>query len=125
MKPKSTKALINEGCGMEKDIKPDLEQIKRVVEDIVSKFKPNQVILFGSYAYGKPRRDSDVDLLIIMDTSLRPSLQAAQIYLEIEHSFPLDIVVRTPQQVEKRLQEGDFFLQEILAKGVTLYEAPN
>lgn len=108
---------------MEKNFKPDLGEIKRTVEDIVDKFQPQRVILFGSYAYGKPHQDSDVDLLVIMETSLRPALQAAQIHLEMKHSIPLDIIVCTPEQVKERLRQGDCFLHEVLSKGVTLYEA--
>ncbi|WP_338826428.1 hypothetical protein MTBGP_13690 [Moorella thermoacetica] len=110
---------------MVKPVRSCKEEITTIAKAIAQKFNPKQIILFGSFAYGKPTADSDVDILVVMDTTSRPVLQAAKIYQEIEHNIPLDIIVRTPEQVEKRLYSGDIFLQEIVTKGVKLYEAPN
>jgi predicted nucleotidyltransferase len=99
-----------------------MQAIRSVARRISDRFQPEKIILFGSYAYGKPRPESDVDLLVVMDTPLRVHQQ-----LEISRAlsprpFPLDIVIRTPQQVKERLAMGDPFLLEITSKGKVLYE---
>jgi predicted nucleotidyltransferase len=99
------------------------EEICRAVERIVALFAPRQVLLFGSYAYGEPTPDSDVDLLVTMNTDLRPVDQAVAIRDAIEFPFPLDLLVRSPAQIEQRLALGDRFFREILDRGVVLYEA--
>ncbi len=99
------------------------EVILNVVEQIKAKFQPNKIILFGSYAYGNPRPESDVDLLIVMPTKLKPSQQAIKIMRDIEFHFGLELVVKTPDDLKKRLKLGDFFLKEVVEKGVILYES--
>lgn len=99
-----------------------LRKIRRVVGDIVGRFDPERVILFGSYGYGTPADGSDVDLLVVMETDLRPVEQAIEIVRDIDYDFALDLIVRTPSQVEQRLALGDFFLREITTKGRVLYE---
>jgi predicted nucleotidyltransferase len=81
-----------------------------------------KIILFGSHAYGKPHADSDVDILVIMPARNQLD-QAVKIELECDPPFPLDIIVRTPKKVAWGLEQGDSFLQEIVSRGKTLYEA--
>lgn len=95
-----------------------------VVKQIVEKFEPDKIILFGSYAYGDPDAGSDVDLLVVMDTSLRNVEQAIQISRAIKYHFGLDLLVRRPRQLAQRIQQGDCFLREIVEKGKVLYERP-
>jgi predicted nucleotidyltransferase len=97
--------------------------IDRTVEKIVSRFSPRKVILFGSYAYGEPSADSDVDLLVTMSTMLRPVDQAVEIRTAVDFPFPVDLLVRTPEQLTERLSLGDPFFQEIIEKGIVLHEA--
>ncbi len=97
--------------------------IDEVVRLIASQFKPHKIILFGSYAYGKPRPESDVDLLIVMETSLRESQQALQIRQYLDPLFGLDLIVYTPENLAKRLGWGDSFLKEITTRGRVLYES--
>lgn len=92
-----------------------------VVKQIAEKFQPEKIILFGSYAYGKPRPESDVDLLVVMETPLRNREQVAQIARAIDYHFGLDLLVRSPQQLAERLALGDFFLQEVTERGKVLY----
>jgi predicted nucleotidyltransferase len=99
------------------------EVIDQLVREIVLRFKPQKIILFGSYAYGSPRPESDVDLLIIMNTELRQTQQAQQIRQHLNPLFGLDLIVYTPDILAKRLVWGDAFLQEIVTKGKTLYES--
>lgn len=98
-----------------------LRAIRDVVKQIVEQFQPEKIILFGSYAYGKPKPESDVDLLVIMSTPLRNHEQAIQIARAIDYHFGLDLLVRTPQQVAERMKLGDFFMQEIIEGGKVLY----
>ncbi len=98
-----------------------MQAIRSVANQIAEKFHPEKIILFGSYAYGKPRPESDVDLLVVLETPLRNSQQAAQIARAIEYHFGLDLLVRRPQQLTDRLRLGDFFIQEVMENGKVLY----
>jgi len=98
-----------------------MRAIHAVVKQIAENFHPEKIILFGSYAYGKPRPESDVDLLVVMESPLRNREQAAQIARAIDYHFGLDLLVRSPQQVNERLALGDFFLQEVIERGKVLY----
>jgi len=79
--------------------------------------------LFGSYAYGYPTPNSDVDLLVIMKTDASPKDRSwAVSCLLLPRPFPVDILVKTPHEVKKGLETGDFFLKEILSRGKVLYD---
>lgn len=100
------------------------EAIEDVVRQIVQKFRPRAIILFGSYAYGNPQPESDLDLLVIIDTSLRETQQALVIAQSLECDwFGRDLMVYTPEKLQQRLDLGDSFLKEIIAQGKVLYEA--
>ncbi len=99
--------------------------ISDVVQQIVDAFHPQRIILFGSYGYGRPRPESDVDLLVVMDTALRETEQAVRICQAIEYHFGLDLIVRTPETIAHRLAFGDPFLKEVVSKGQLLYERAN
>ena len=99
------------------------DEIARVVDRIVAQFSPQQVVLFGSHAYGAPTADSDVDLLVTMESPLRPVDQAVAIRTAVEFPFPVDLLVRTPGQIEERVALGDDFLKEVLERGILLYKA--
>ena len=92
---------------------------KRIAEE----YRPRQIILFGSYAYGNPGQDSDVDLLVILPGKASDSRKAVEIRLKLHPDFPLDLLVRSPIAVRKRIAMGDCFKKEILEKGKVLYEA--
>jgi predicted nucleotidyltransferase len=98
--------------------------IRRFAREVARRFKPDKIILFGSHAYGKPHADSDVDILVIMPCRNQLD-QAFKIRLAVEAPFPLDLIVRTPHNMQWRLSEGDWFLREIVAKRKVLYEAPD
>jgi predicted nucleotidyltransferase len=101
-----------------------LSLIRRFARDVADQFRPDKVILFGSYAYGKPHADSDVDILVVMPA--RNSLdQAFKIHWKIRPPFPLHILVRTPKSLAWRLAEGESFMTEVLSRGKVLYEANN
>ena len=99
-----------------------LRVIRSLVNHIVTNFSPDEVILFGSYAYGNPTPWSDIDLLVIMETP-KGELETS---LEIVDSFPstlfsLDILARDRQTINYRKAIGDSFMREITSKGKMLY----
>ena len=95
--------------------------IRRFVRQVAEKFQPDKIILFGSYAYGTPHEDSDVDILVIMPARNQLDM-AVRISLTIDPPFPLDIIVRTPKNMKWRLEERESFLTEVMSKGKVLYE---
>ncbi len=103
-----------------------LSAIRRFVRQVVERFHPDKIILFGSYAYGRPHNESDVDLLVIM-SAYDVVAQAIRISGAFERLFSHSIIVRTPQQIERGLREDDrdWFLYEVMTKGKVLYEAPH
>jgi predicted nucleotidyltransferase len=110
------------------DILPDVpamierKKIKAFVGEVAQQFHPRRVVLFGSYAYGRPNADSDVDLLVIMPHKGHSAIQAAEIRKRIHAGFPVDLIVRSPREIRRRLAMDDFFITEILERGKTLYE---
>ena len=101
-----------------------LSAIKRFARRIGEKFRPEKIILFGSYAYGTPHAESDVDLLVIMPAR-NVIDQSVRICQAFERPFALDLIVRTPRQIEwgLRTDDCDWFLREVIDKGRVLYEA--
>ncbi|MGH2593189.1 MAG: nucleotidyltransferase domain-containing protein [Anaerolineae bacterium] len=98
-------------------------KIRRAAKKIAETAHPEKIVLFGSFAYGRPTPDSDVDLLVIMESDLRPHARSVQVSEILNpRPFPVDIIVRTPAEIEERLHIGDCFFREILSKGKVLYE---
>ena len=99
-----------------------MSAVRRFARQIVEQFHPDRIILFGSYAYGAPTPDSDVDLLVVMPTRNQIE-QAVRIDEAIDdRAFALDLLVRTPKVIEDRLRWGDWFIKEIMERGKVLYE---
>ena len=101
------------------------KEIKDLCRQIVTDFKPEKIVLFGSYARGTPTVDSDLDFLVVMPFKGRSVNQAIRIRRRISTDMPLDLVVRTPQQIERRLKMNDFFIKEVIDQGHVLYESKN
>ncbi len=100
--------------------------IQHMLEKLLTEYAPQKVILFGSYAYGNPRPDSDIDLLIIKETTDRfidRWVTVRRILSDPQRTVPLETLVLTPQEVSRRLAIGDQFLAEIVEKGEVLYAA--
>jgi predicted nucleotidyltransferase len=102
-----------------------MKQIVKEVGELVKKeFNVEKVILFGSFASGEPSPSSDLDILVIMDTKLKPYKQSTLIRMRLDEKLgvkvPIDLIVRTPQQINERLNLGDFFIKNILTNGVNL-----
>lgn len=100
-----------------------MNAIEDVGRRIGIQFKPDRVILFGSHAEGRATTDSDVDLLVIMPTDRNPVDESVAIRLAVRPPFPVDVLVRTPEMIERRLAIGDPFIGNILRHGKLLYEA--
>ena len=98
--------------------------IQTITEKIIKEFQPEKIILFGSYAWGTPHQDSDVDLFVVKNTNL-PTLKRIEALDRMfsRREVPIDFLVYTPAQVEQGLRIGDFFLQDIFAKGKVLYDS--
>jgi uncharacterized protein len=100
------------------------ELLKEVTQKVIQAFRPKNIILFGSYAYGKPTADSDLDLLIIMESRDRPAERIRKVSdLFDPRPLPMDFIVLTPGEVRHRLDGFDPFLEEVFAKGQMLYGA--
>ena len=103
---------------------PVSKTLPQAVKKIVETLNPEKIILFGSYAYGKPTPDSDVDLLVIMKTKENEKDR----YLTVgrllrPRQFPVDIIVKTPNEIKSALKnKRNFFIQEVIANGKVLYE---
>lgn len=97
--------------------------IKRLTDTIVREFHPEKIILFGSYAWGKPRPDSDVDLLVVKPSAEKRWEREYELRSKLfGNNFPpLDFLIYTPEELEHRLAVGDFLVQDILNKGTMLY----
>jgi predicted nucleotidyltransferase len=98
--------------------------IDEVVEKIKNEYKPEKIILFGSYAYGNPTEDSDIDLFIVKNTDKERIYRFAEVkklIYEPDRDIPVSPFVYTPDEVSKRLSLGDDFITEILEKGEVLY----
>jgi uncharacterized protein len=99
------------------------QQIHELAARIADTCKPEKIILFGSYAYGNPSDDSDLDLLVVLPFDGRPIYKSMEILEQVHPTLPLDLIVRTPEQLASRLELHDFFLQEVVRKGKVIYEA--
>ena len=100
------------------------ELIQRVVNKLVAEYAPQQVILFGSYAYGMPDDDSDIDLLIVKETEdpfIKRVSEARRATGGAHTGIPIDFFVLTPDEMNSRVWKGDHFIEEILEKGRALY----
>jgi len=96
--------------------------VKEITEKIVKEYQPEKIILFGSYAWGTPGPDSDLDFFVIKKTDV-PSVKRLE---QIDKLFPIrytpmDFLVYTPEQVKRRVLGGDFFVRQIVNSGKVLY----
>jgi predicted nucleotidyltransferase len=101
------------------------EDIRHLAARIVQSFEPEKIILFGSRASGHFREDSDIDLLVIMNFEGRAFRKALEILSVLDFRKPLDLLLKTPQEVQERYQAGDPLIQEALRAGQVLYDKPN
>jgi len=103
----------------------DEKSIQDLRDRIAAEFQPQRIILFGSHANGTAGADSDLNILVILRNGSSGSKKAAEILRRLNPRIPVDLVVRTADEVKSRLQANDFFLAEVLNQGRGLFEAPN
>ncbi len=100
--------------------------IPLIVEEL-KKTSPEKIILFGSYAYGKPDEESDIDILIIKD--IQPSeIRNFRLNIKLQlwnliksSNIPIDIIVDSQERIIQRINDGDMFYKEILTQGNIMY----
>jgi predicted nucleotidyltransferase len=97
-------------------------ELRTIIKRLETGYKPERIILFGSLAEGKITTSSDIDLLIIKKTNKDhwSRLQDADQYLD--HNYPVDFLVYTPEEIKQRLKIGDIFVEDIVKKGKVIYE---
>jgi len=99
-------------------------EIKRWCERVAREFRPQKIVIFGSYARGTPTENSDVDVLVVMPLARgqRDVRQATAIRERVRASFPMDVTVRSPQQIARRLAQGDGFIADVLRHGRLMHK---
>jgi len=99
-----------------------MSDIQATADRIVREFDPERVVLFGSHADGTAGRDSDVDLLVVLPFREKPFRKSLEILNAIDVRFPIDLIARPPEDVDRRYREGDPLIREALDRGKVLYE---
>ena len=99
-------------------------ELNKLSKQIIEKYKPEKIILFGSLASGKIREDSDIDLLVIKDTKKDYWQRAKEIAKIIDIDLPSDVLNITPKELKHRLSINDYFVKDIINYGKIIYEKP-
>lgn len=102
-----------------------MNDVLELSRKIAEAYQPEKIILFGSHAYGTPREDSDVDLLVIMPFEGNGFDKATEMLRRFEFRYAIDLLIRRPDDTERRFREGDPLIREALRKGRVLYERRN
>lgn len=99
------------------------KEITAISKKIISEYRPEQLILFGSHAWGVPHQDSDIDFFIIKKTKDTRLERAQRVHTLLWGTcMPVDVLIYTPEEVKRRLRKGDFFVRDVVDKGRTLYK---
>ncbi|PIU77738.1 MAG: hypothetical protein COZ28_03235 [Candidatus Moranbacteria bacterium CG_4_10_14_3_um_filter_44_15] len=98
------------------------KEIRQITKTVVKEYKPEKIILFGSFAYGKPKASSDIDMLIVKNTKKRKIDRIKDILFLVDSDLPFEPLVYTPKEINQRLSLGDFFIEKIISQGKILYE---
>ena len=99
-------------------------RIREVTDRIVAALAPIRVVLFGSYAWGEPDSDSDLDLYVIVPDQSEPAYRLVRRAYHALHgvNIPVDVVVRTRTEAERNAGVASSFDREVLSRGVVLYD---
>jgi len=101
----------------------DKHLLEEVVKRIVDSVHPEKIILFGSYAYGKPHEGSDLDILVVMETALPRYKRSVPIYRALAGLLiPKDVLVYTPEEIEAWSGVPQAFITTVMEKGRVIYE---
>ena len=99
------------------------DQILTYSDELAKRFRPQKIVLFGSHAGRQATKESDVDMLVVMPHKGPAAIQAARIRQQVRAPFALDLIVRSPEVLQKRLKLGDSFLKAVMDEGKILYES--
>ena len=99
--------------------------ILRFVDRVAELFKPDKIIVFGSYARGTPTPDSDVDLLVVKNHRGPGHYLASKIQLAVEAGFRMDLLVCSAAEIRREAAQKNWFFVEVLEQGITLYDGAN
>ena len=99
------------------------DQIRRYSDELAKRFRPEKIVLFGSHASRKASKESDVDMLVVMPHRGPAAMQAARIRQQVKAPFALDLIVRSPEVLQRRIKLGDSFLRAVMSEGRVLYES--
>jgi predicted nucleotidyltransferase len=108
----------------------DIEEIKSEIIKRLKPLNPNKIILFGSYAYGTPHKDSDIDLYVVTNDDFIPQnwkekmevkLKFSRALRDIKQQYDIDLIAHTKKMYEKFVDFDSIFSREILTKGQTIY----
>ncbi len=98
--------------------------IKQITARLVKNYHPQRIILFGSHAWGKPGKESDIDLLVIKRTQknfVDRYVEVSRLLDELIMEQPMDILVMTPREISRNLKKGNYFIEKILEDGKRLH----
>ena len=102
----------------------ELKKLNVVTKRIIRDYKPDKIILFGSYAWGRPTKDSDFDLCIVKNVGQGKRAFFAEhrkVHTIIDGEIAVDVLIFSQARLQKRLAMGDFFVGDIVSKGRVLY----
>ena len=102
-----------------------IEDIQALADRIAHSFSAEKIILFGSYASGTAHEGSDVDMLVVLPFEGSMLAKSLEILRLTNPRFPVDLLAKTPQLIRTKMEAGDFFINDIVTKGKTLYERGN
>ena len=98
--------------------------INEIVAVLIREYQPEKIILFGSHAYGKPDKESDIDLLVVKETSLsfyKRLAEVRRIVCPVRRGYPFEPIVLTPKEIKERMEKRDPFLEEVINEGKAMY----
>lgn len=101
-------------------------EIQQIVKKVAENYKPEKIILFGSVSRGEEKKDSDIDLLIIKKSNKKRPFRVKEVFEALRglnRNFPIDPIVYTPEEINKRLSLGDYFIKRVLREGKVVYES--
>ena len=98
------------------------EEIKRITDQLIENYQPQKIILFGSALRGDFNENSDIDMLVVKNTTGRRVDRIKELLFSVDYNLPFEPLVYTPQEIEERKNLRDGFILEVLDKGKVLYE---
>lgn len=106
------------------------KKLKQIINDL-KPYQPEKVILYGSHLQGKAKKDSDIDLLIVKRTNkprwerigdIQRLIYKKEYFRTDKFPGALDIKIYTPKELQREIDLGDFFIEEVMEQGKTIYE---